>query len=126
MLFDTDVIIWALRGSRKAVTMIDQAPNRLVSAVTWMELIKGVRDKGELRSVKGFLLDLGFEILPISEAVSHRATIYMEEFSLGAGMDLADALIAATATERALKLCTGNHKHYRAIPELVVVVFRPE
>lgn len=37
----------------------------------------------------------------------------------------ADATIAATATENNLPLCSGNAKHYRAIQELQLRVFRP-
>jgi predicted nucleic acid-binding protein len=125
-LFDTDVIIWALRGSHKAAAAIDKAPERFISAVTFMELIKGSRDKAEWRRTKGFLHDLGFETLPVSGNVSHRAMIYMEEFALSTGMDLADALIAATASENALRLCSGNAKHYKSIRDIELAVFKPE
>ncbi len=126
MLFDTDVIIWALRGNRKAAAAIDKSPERFISAISYMELVKGARDKREQRAAKGFLLDLSFEILPVSGTVSHRAMVYMEEFALGSGIDLADALIAATAAEHSMKLCTGNAKHYKAIPDIELSVFKPE
>ena len=126
MLFDTDVIIWALRGNVKAAAVIDKSHTRLISAVTYMELVKGARDKGDLRAVKGFIRDLCFEVVPVSENISHRAVIYMEEFALKSGMDLADALIAATASEGSLKLCTGNVRHYRVVPDMELSVFRPD
>ncbi|OGV53692.1 MAG: twitching motility protein PilT [Lentisphaerae bacterium GWF2_52_8] len=126
MLFDTDVIIWALRGNQKAATAIDKSRERFISAVSYMELVKGVRDKRELRATKNFLLEFSFEILPISENVSHRAMVYMEEFALGAGIDLADAIIAATAAEHSMKLCTANAKHYKVVPDVELSVFKLE
>jgi hypothetical protein len=126
MLFDTDVIIWALRGNTKAATAIDKAEQRFISAVSYMELIKGARDKADLQITKSFILDLAFEVLPVSENISHRAMIYMEEFVLKSGMDMADALIAATASENSLKLCTANSKHYKVIPDIGLSVFKPK
>ena len=38
---------------------------------------------------------------------------------------LADALIAATAVAHGSALLTGNSRHYRAIPDLVMEEFRP-
>jgi predicted nucleic acid-binding protein len=49
----------------------------------------------------------------------------MEEFALSAGLELADALIAATAAEHKIAVCTANDKHYKTIPGLTVARFRP-
>jgi hypothetical protein len=125
MLLDTDIVIWALRGSRKAARRIDGEVSPKLSAISYMELLKGARDKREQTLIKRFLHEQGFELLPVDSRVSHRAVIYMEEFVLSSGMDMADALIAATASESALSLCTANDKHYKCIPELELDVFRP-
>ena len=82
MLFDTDVLIWALRGSEKAAREIDEDTSRFISAVNYMELMQGARDKREQSLIKQFLNGLGFVVLPITEAVSHRATIFIEEYAL--------------------------------------------
>ena len=125
MLFDTDVVIWALRGNETAGGKLDGAPDLHLSAVSYMELLKGARDKDEQKTIKSFINDLGFEMLPVSSAVSHRAVIYMEGFALSSGLDIADAMIAASAAEHKLTLCTANDRHYRAIPSLELEVFRP-
>ena len=124
MLFDTDVLIWALRGNLKAASEINRSSELYLSAVSYMELLKGARDKRELREIKKFLLDLGFQILPVNEKVSHRAMIYIEEYVLKSGMDIADALIAATASEHSMTVCTANNKHYADIPGIQISVFR--
>ena len=124
MLFDTDVIIWALRGNFKAASEINRSFELYLSAVSYMELLKGARDKRELQEIKKFLLDLGFQILPVNEKVSHRAMIYIEEYVLKSGMDIADALIAATASEHSMTVCTANNKHYAGIPGIQISVFR--
>lgn len=125
MLFDTDVIIWTLRGNKKAAQRIDNEPEPQISVISYMELLKGSRDKNEQRMIKSFIHDLGFEMLPVNGNISHRAVIYMEEYVLSSGLDMADALIAATAAEHNTVLCTANNKHYKFIPNLEMSVFRP-
>lgn len=125
MLFDTDVLIWALRGNPKAAAVIDGAEDRFISAVTYMELIQGARNKAEQKLIKDFLSSLGFQTVPIDENISLRATVFMEEFYLKSGMGLADALIFATACEHTMILCSANKKHYKEIASLTAKEFRP-
>ena len=125
MLVDTDVIIWMLRGNRKAARCIDGQPSLQIAAISYMELLKGARDKQEQKTIKSFLYDLGFEFLPVTQNICHRAIVYMEEYCLASGIDLADALIAATAAENGIELCTGNRRHYSIFSELTLHIFRP-
>lgn len=125
MLFDTDILIWYLRGNLKAVRWIDAEKAVRISAVTYMELIKGCRSLKEQRSVSSFLSDLEIFHVPVSESVSSRACYIMEEYSRKTEFGIADALIAATAIEHGLVLATGNTKHFKAIHGLEIKSFRP-
>jgi len=125
MLVDTDVLIWALRGNLEAAAVLSQDRELCLSAVSYMELLKGARDKRELLAIRKFLREVGFAFLPVTEGISQRAVVYMEEHVLTSGLDLADALIAATAVEHSLRVCTANDKRYGCIPGLVLSVFRP-
>ena len=125
MLFDTDVLIWFLRGHPRAATLVDRAADRSVSVVTCMELLQGARSKQEIKTIKSFLAEFAFRVVPLTENVGHRALVYMEEYALKAGMSMADALIAASAVEDRLVLLTANQKHYKAISDLEMKVFKP-
>jgi hypothetical protein len=124
MLFDTDVLIWALRGDKRAATAIDRETARDISIVNYMELVQGARDKRDLQLLRSFVKDLGFSVLPLTENIGHRASVYMEEYTLKSGLLLADALIAATAVEHQQPFCSANAKHYRQISELELKTFR--
>lgn len=124
MLFDSDVLIWFLRGHVRAARAVDDAPDRAVSVVTCMELLQGARDKQEIRTIRSFLAEFGFQVIPLSENIGHRALVYMEEYGLRGGMCMADALIAASAVEHRLTLFTGDRKHYKAINDLETKFFR--
>ena len=126
MLFDTDVLIWALRGSDAAARAIDADDDRRISAVNYMELMQGARSKREQAAIREFLDELGFTVLPITEAISHRAVIFIEEHALKSGIQLADALVFATACEHNLTLCSANQKHFRGIQSLNAKVFKPD
>ncbi|MGZ7046592.1 MAG: PIN domain-containing protein, partial [Candidatus Aminicenantales bacterium] len=108
MLVDTDILIWVLRGSAKAAGFVDEIRDRHISVVTLMELLQGARDRRETRLIGGFVADLGFTTLPLSESIGHRAVVYMEGYALSSGLRVADALIAATAAENSLTLCSGD------------------
>lgn len=125
MLFDTDVLIWVFRGNPRAARIVDVTEQRQISVVSYMELIQGARNRQELKEIKSFLTDFGFETVQVGENIGHRASIYIEEYGLHMGLGVADALIAATAVEYNLTLCTGNRKHYKTIKELTLKVFRP-
>jgi predicted nucleic acid-binding protein len=61
----------------------------------------------------------------MTENIGHRAAVYVEEYTLSHGIRATDAIIAATATENDMTLCSGNAKHFKAIQELRFKVFRP-
>lgn len=125
MIFDTDILIWVFRGHEGAARAVEGTDDRVISVVTYLELIQGARNRQETREVKHFLNDHAFQTLPLSENIGHRASVYMEEYTLKSALFLADALIAATAVENHLTLCAANRKHYRVINELNMKTFRP-
>ena len=49
----------------------------------------------------------------------------MEPRALATAMDVADALIAATASENGLTLATGNEEHFPAIQDVEIIRFPP-
>ncbi len=125
MIFDTDVLIWCFRGNAKAAKIIQNASAPCVSSVTYMELVQGVRNKTELKHIRSFLSDLEIPVIPLSENIGHRASIYLEEYSLSNSLAMGDALIAATAMEYNLTLCSGNAKHFKCMKELELKAFKP-
>ena len=124
MIFDTDVMIWAFRGNGKALDAIDAASMRSISAVTYMELLQGVRNKAEMRSMKRFLSTLGFATLPVTAEITTRAIAIMEEAALKSDLGVCDALIFATALESGDRLLSGNVKHFKEVPLLDASAFR--
>jgi predicted nucleic acid-binding protein len=125
VIFDTDVLIWVQRGNQKAAHAINESKDRYLSVLTYMELLQTAQNRKQHEYVTSFLRDLGFQTLPLTEGIGHRAAVYVAEYTLSYGIRASDAIIAATATENNLPLCSGNVKHYRAIQELQLKVFRP-
>jgi predicted nucleic acid-binding protein len=125
MIFDTDILIWVNRGNLKAIDWVDNTPQRQISAQTYMELLQGSKDAKELKDLKEYIHEAGFNLLPITENISHRAMIYIEEFALSHNLGVGDALIAATAIHHQLPLATSNAKHFKAIKDLELKVFKP-
>lgn len=124
MLCDADVLIWVFRKHRKAIHTVESLEERALSVATYMELVRGARDKRDLREIKAYLAEYEFRLLPLTENIGHRALLYVERHSLSTGIGVVDALVAAAAVENNLTLLTGNARHYRAISELEVKAFR--
>lgn len=125
MLADTDVLIWNLRGNERAANFLDEQRGFFISAVSYMELLQGLRDKVELRDLRQAIRFWDARIVQIDEEISARAMFLVEEYALSHGMQMADALIAGTAVALGVSLVTANDRHYRHIEGLDVVVFRP-
>ena len=88
-----------------------------------MELFQGARDRVELRVIRRFLQENDFHVIPLNEPMSHLGATLMEEHALSSGLQIADALIAATARETGSPLATGNVRHFRSIAGLELKVF---
>ena len=125
MLFDTDILIWMERGNEKALKFLEQELERQISLQTYMELLQGAKSKEHQQIIRSYLKEFDFTLLPITQAIGHRAVIYIEEYSLSSGLRAADALIAATAQENQLTLVTSNAKHFRSIADLNLKIFKP-
>ena len=97
----------------------------MLSLQSYLELLQGAENRRQHDQAKSFLRDFGFITLPLTENIGHRAAIYLEEYGLSHGLRAGDALVAATAVEHGLVLCTSNAKHFRAIRDLDLRVFKP-
>ncbi len=123
MLIDTDVLIWVSRGKEQAIDYLNSIDRVLISDVTYMELIQGARNKREADSIDQTLQEMNVIRLPIHQGISDRAVKLVRSYFHSHSMQLADALIGATALEHTLELVTGNAKHFSVINGLVVHKF---
>ena len=125
MIFDTDVLIWFFRGNASAAEFLEKQTDREISIISIMELYQGSRTRDESRIIRRFFQDNTFRIIPINEAISHLAVTLIEDHARNNGLQVADALIAATARETASILATGDVRHFRSIPGLELKAFHP-
>lgn len=125
MLVDTDVLIWHLRGHAGASDRLNSLPALTISAVTWLELLQGFRNRAEMLAVQKSLTMRKAQRLPLTPAITEQAVGLMEDLTLSHGLQLGDALIAATALAHGLPLLTANVKHFASVPALQVEAFKP-
>ena len=125
MLIDTDVLIWYMKGNKKAYNAIENSENFFISVVTYMELVQGMRNKTELNTLRKSLNGWNAKILYISEEISVKAMFFVEQHYLSHSIQLADSLIGATAIAYGLPILTGNDKHYKIFKNLQLKKFRP-
>ena len=125
MIIDTDVLIWYLRGNVKAKGVVEKNIPFSLSAVTYMELVQGMKDKNEFKKFQKQMRIWNTKIIHIDQDMSARAVFYVQEYCLSHSMKMADALIAATAIQVGEILITANDKHYKFIPNIEIERFAP-
>ncbi len=120
-LCDTCILIDYLRGKEEAKARLsrDRADGLGMSSVTYMELMVGAKNKREVGVIKKAFKD--FEVIEISESISIKAKNLIEKFTKSHGLLIPDALIAATALELGVPLCTLNVKDFCFIPDIVLL-----
>lgn len=123
ILIDSDVLIWHTRGHVAAKARLAQIHPWQISTITYLELAQGCRSKEELQQVKRGLASKKTDVIPITPAICERAVALIDAYALSEGLQLADALIAATTLEHGLTSLTGNTKHFSAIAGLSIETF---
>lgn len=120
-LIDTDILIDAERGLVDAIGFLvaQQAQGQIqISAISAMELLVGSRNQQELANVLNSIAQM--LVHEISPNVSVQARAWIGQFALGHGLQVADALIAATAQSCNLPLYTKNVRHFQVLPGVTV------
>jgi predicted nucleic acid-binding protein len=108
-LFDSNILIDYLNGFPQAKKEIERYSNKLISTITWMEVLVGVSKDDEL-VVRRFLSQ--FQQISVTPEVSEKAVDIRRESLRKSGIRLPDAIIQASAeTENAL-LITRNTKDF--------------
>ncbi|MEK6681755.1 MAG: PIN domain-containing protein [Nitrospirota bacterium] len=111
-----------------AIGFISGAPfsNRFTTSLCVMELLQGCLNKEEIRIVKRFIKENFSSIIHPDEKISEKAVLLLERYALSDGLKTIDALIAASALTEDITLATANFKHFKNIPKLQILEFKPD
>jgi len=114
VLVDSDVVIEVLRRRNPGVEaqwteVVASGAMVLYSPVSAAEIWHGLRpaEAGAVETVFS-----GMTCVPIDAEIGRKAGEYLRRFRASHGLDLGDALIAATAAVHQVPLWTRNRKHY--------------
>jgi hypothetical protein len=89
-----------------------------------MELFQGAKSKREMSELRRFFRDNSFEVIPVDEPISYAAADLVADYALSDGLQVADALIAATALQSGDTLATANVRHFRRVRGIQLKQFR--
>jgi predicted nucleic acid-binding protein len=119
--FDSDILIWHLRGETKALKFFKKlresgAYEFWIGAMQRAEVIFFMRS-GEENSTKLFLSQ--FKTAPVEQTVVDQAGELFRKWNPSHGMDANDAILAATTMLTGGHVFTLNIKHY-PMPDIKV------
>ena len=113
ILFDSDVIIEYLRKNEKVVDAIEALmlsdSTLAIAPVTEAEIRRGLRSHERQKTEKTLS---AFECLVTDRRVGKQAGDYLRTYTRSHGLEIPDALVAATGFVYNFSLCTFNWKHY--------------
>ena len=113
-VFDTNILIDYLNGHAPAAAEISRHNDKIISRITWMEVLVGVEPHEE-PTVRTFLST--FKIAELTPAISEEAVRIRKTKSK---IKLPDAIIYATAKFEACNLLTRNTRDFDpAAPDVV-------
>jgi predicted nucleic acid-binding protein len=107
-LFDTNILVDYLNGVPASETELGRYRERLISIVTWMEVLAGARTPEEEDVVELFLRD--FTVIALTRPMARDAVTIRRTNRLR----LPDAMIWATARAESALLVTRNTKDFPA------------
>lgn len=117
-LLDSDVLIWLLRGRPQTLQRLEALEGPFgVSVISRAEIWAGAKDP-EYRQIEELFLSL--TTYPVDPPVADLAGRFLRQYLRGHyPLQLANALIAATAVHHGLMLVTYNVSHF-PMPELKI------
>jgi tRNA(fMet)-specific endonuclease VapC len=91
-----------------------------LSAVTFMEVVRGYQGKPASRQRPSFLAAIASEeVIPFGQAAAELAGKIAGELErVGRPIGVTDPMIAAIAIEQGLELVTGNTAHFQQVQQL--------
>ena len=118
ILCDSNVLIELFKGNKNTLETLKSigSQNIGISAVSLMELFFGARNKQELALIKDNLSM--HHIFQINKNTSEIAVDLIYKYSKSHGLDIPDALIAATALDYQITLFTYNIKDFKFIENI--------
>jgi predicted nucleic acid-binding protein len=118
---DTDVLIWHLRGEKKALNFL-----RRIRDEGEFNLWTGVMQRAEVmffmrpaEEADTLLFLSQFKTAPVDQEIIDKAGEFYREWNPSQGIDVNDAILAATAFVTGGKIFTLNTRHY-PMPEVNV------
>jgi predicted nucleic acid-binding protein len=117
ILADTNVLVDYLRGYPQAVSLVTEKTERIIlSAITVAELYAGVRGQAEL----DVLDDLVWlhPVVPVTAETAKAAGLLRREYGKSHGLEIPDAVVAATVQAEGAEFWTLNVKHFPMFPDL--------
>ena len=124
LLLDTDVIIDYLRGHPAAVSYLETLSNGPATAsIVVAELYAGVREGAERHRLEQLLAVT--PVYPLSLTSAVQGGLYRRQYLKSHNVGLADALIAATASEHNVRLVTLNARHFPMLSDVIVPYIKP-
>lgn len=117
LLLDTNILIDYVRRAPIALAWLRSLsePPR-ISTISLLELYVGARSQREERDIESICAPL--KSLPVTDEIAKRGGSFMRHFHKSHGIDIPDAIIAATAEHHGLRLATLNVKHFPMFAKL--------
>jgi predicted nucleic acid-binding protein len=113
VLFDTNILIDALKGYKAAFDELVYWDDPAISAITWMELSAGAKPD-EVPKLDEFISGFAFEIIHTDDSImTVAANLRAESIRQGPKIALPDAIIMATAISKGMMLVTRNKKDFK-------------
>lgn len=121
VLCDTNIFIYAFNGKQETIDQLQTIglENVVISSITLMELLQGMRNKAELTQAKKKIRY--FDVVEINREISKLATQFIEDYNLRHGLQIPNAIIGATAVILQVPLYTYNTKDFKFLPGIVLV-----